>query len=449
MKVLIVSNGIPPSSIGGVEVYTHDLSKGLYKRGIDVVVFARESDPKLADYTLNVSSEDGFRVYRVISDYKQVKTFEQLFLDNQIDEIYTNILRGQRPDIVIFNHLIALSANLPLITSREGFPYILYLHDFWTICQRVNLLDYQNQVCPGPKRGGDCFRCLTPPINNNWRQRLSHGILLTTKYFISSRLRQWLRNLLKTTVVTLYPSSPSTLEFRYKVFKEGIERSKLILVPSLYLRRVFEQNQFPSKLIKVLPLGIMSPQEKRTEGKRENTFYFGYVGNIIPAKGVHILLEAFQATENNFYLLIFGRYIDPAYMNRLLGMKGNNERIKFLGEFEPKDRDNIYAKFDCLIIPSVVPESFSLVAREALIRGIPVIASNIGALCEVIIPGENGLLVKPNSVADLQKAIESIPNTKVKKGNISPTKIMTVDEHLDVFLDYIRPLARGQSKAFT
>ena len=58
-----------------------------------------------------------------------------------------------------------------------------------------------------------------------------------------------------------------------------------------------------------------------------------------------------------------------------------------------------------LALPSIWPETFSIVLREALSAGLPVVASRIGAIPEVIRDGENGLLVTPGSVDDLAAAL--------------------------------------------
>lgn len=442
-KILIVSNGFPPNSVGGVEVYTEDLARGLSSRGFSVTVFARESNRNLKDYLVIESSHDNnIKVYKVINDYKEAKSFEAQFVDSKIDEIFTKILQTQEPHVTLFNHLIALSANLPKISFERGIPYITYLHDFWTICHRVNLLDYQNKVCPGPLKGGDCFRCLTHQEDKYRSKLLRLGLFV--KRFFGYKVRQRLRYFIKNVPRTSIPNSPSVLERRYKLFREGINGSALVLVPSQYLKKIFEGNGFLSDQIKVLPLGVRKPAETFERVKKEeHVACFGFVGNVLPTKGLHVLLAAFQEVDKNISLKIFGRYdIDQAYTNKIMSIKGNNERIEFLGRFDPENRDVIYSSLDCLVIPSIVPESFSLVAREALIRKIPVIASDIGALNEIVVSGKNGLLVKPNSVTDLTQAINSILNTELIQGKIANTEIITVDEHVEKLLEYIRALLR-------
>jgi glycogen(starch) synthase len=60
------------------------------------------------------------------------------------------------------------------------------------------------------------------------------------------------------------------------------------------------------------------------------------------------------------------------------------------------------------VLPSIWPETFSIVLREALSAGLPVVASRIGAIPELIRDGENGLLVSPGSVDELAAALERL-----------------------------------------
>jgi glycosyltransferase involved in cell wall biosynthesis len=63
---------------------------------------------------------------------------------------------------------------------------------------------------------------------------------------------------------------------------------------------------------------------------------------------------------------------------------------------------------DLVIVPSIEYETYSLVAHEAMARGIPVVASRVGALPEAIRHGENGLLFEPGSAAELAGILHTL-----------------------------------------
>ena len=80
----------------------------------------------------------------------------------------------------------------------------------------------------------------------------------------------------------------------------------------------------------------------------------------------------------------------------------------FRGSVEQKSLPMLYQACDVLVVPSRVPESFGLVAAEALACGVPVIATDSPGIRSLVIDGENGLLVKPNDNKDLAAKLSTI-----------------------------------------
>jgi glycosyltransferase involved in cell wall biosynthesis len=73
--------------------------------------------------------------------------------------------------------------------------------------------------------------------------------------------------------------------------------------------------------------------------------------------------------------------------------------IKFIGREKQSDIVNLYRKIDVLFAPSIWPESFGLVTREAEACGCWVVASNLGGIGEDVIEGQNGHVIDPNESA--------------------------------------------------
>ena len=76
--------------------------------------------------------------------------------------------------------------------------------------------------------------------------------------------------------------------------------------------------------------------------------------------------------------------------------------------YAPDELSTILARHDVLVVPSICEETFSLVTREALQAGLPVIAARRGALPEVIQDGVNGLLFEPENAHDLRRCLERL-----------------------------------------
>jgi glycosyltransferase involved in cell wall biosynthesis len=180
--------------------------------------------------------------------------------------------------------------------------------------------------------------------------------------------------------------------------------------------------------------------EPSAEPKPEsNSVTFSVIGSYIPTKGIDVLIKAFKnVSSSNIRLNIFGPDdIAPVYTNELRQLAIGDARIRFMGTFPPDQRERIYQDTDALVVPSLFPETYSLVSREALSLGKPVIASRIGALPEVIIDGINGFLFEPGSVHQLASILQRIANNPKILSELScpgPVQIISMDNHIDKVL---------------
>lgn len=130
-----------------------------------------------------------------------------------------------------------------------------------------------------------------------------------------------------------------------------------------------------------------------------------FVGNLIKRKNVESLLEAKKIANSDYYLVIVGD--GPQF--KKLKKKVDEENIRdviFTGS--RNDVENIIPSGDVLVLPSY-SESFGLVLIEALACGKPVIGSKVGGITEII-NDDVGLLVNPNKISSIARAIDKIIN---------------------------------------
>jgi len=432
---LLVANGFPPTAYGGVEVYVSDLARALSQEGCEVAVVCAERRSDVPDGGVIRDRFEDIPVFRIVNDFKNRISFSMTYLDAGIEACFAQLLGEVQPSVVHFNHVITLSAGLPKVVDQLGIPSVYTLHDFWPLCQRVNLLDWRDRRCPGPRQGGDCHRCLA---RGTVLQQLRTVMISAMRSLVPHRLRVILRDLLSrqgAAVPDLYPS-PEVLEDRYEAFRSAVLTAQRVLAPSQFVKNTYVRNGYPEDKIEVLPLGLDRVRVPVQRGIMEKgQLRIGYVGSMLPIKGVDILIKAFRRVrEPSVSLDLYGRLdIIPSYSRQLRLLALLDRRVRFRGSFRPEDKDRIYNQIDVLVVPSLAQETFSFVAREALIRGIPVLASSVGALSEVVEPGVNGWLVAPGNVSELANVLRDVVQRRgVTDGTalVAPDGVLSVHEHM-------------------
>jgi glycosyltransferase involved in cell wall biosynthesis len=130
----------------------------------------------------------------------------------------------------------------------------------------------------------------------------------------------------------------------------------------------------------------------------------------VPRKGVHVLIKALSIVKQRIHDIktTIAGPVDPQYLKQLkklsreLSLENN---VTFLGLIEEERKYYIIKAHRLLVLPSL-KDYHPIVLLEAQALGIPVIASRVGAISEIVKDKETGILVEPGNVLELAKAIE-------------------------------------------
>jgi len=128
------------------------------------------------------------------------------------------------------------------------------------------------------------------------------------------------------------------------------------------------------------------------------------VAHLIPAKGVDVLLRALALLESrHWHLTIVGAGPELERLRELALELGLGGRVELLGL--RNDLEQLLAAADLFVHPARWQEAFGLAVAEAMACGLPIVASRVGALPELVEDQVNGILVEPGQPAALAEAI--------------------------------------------
>lgn len=139
-------------------------------------------------------------------------------------------------------------------------------------------------------------------------------------------------------------------------------------------------------------------------------FTVGYIGRVVPEKGLGVLLRASAALDGDWRLRLVGGGTGRAELEALARTLDISDRVDFLGQLPSDKLPAAYHQLDALVLPSLTranwKEQFGRVLVEAMASGVPVIGSDSGAIPGVI--GEAGLIVPEGDVAALTRALRDL-----------------------------------------
>lgn len=141
-----------------------------------------------------------------------------------------------------------------------------------------------------------------------------------------------------------------------------------------------------------------------------------FVGNLIPRKGLHILLEALaRLSPDLWHLMVVGSLsVDPPYVRavqRRIERLGLAERVRLTGALEQDDLIALFCRSDVLAVPSSY-EGYGIVYVEGMAFGLPAIATTAGAAAEIVTHGHNGFLVPAGDVEALSACLQALASNR-------------------------------------
>ena len=358
-SILVVNVLYHPLVGGGAEITIKNLYEGLVGRGFVVNVLTFH-DKGRCEECIN-----GVRVFRE----KIPNLYLPLFINRKKPNIFVrrlwhlvdvynlvseslvrDYIDNLRPDIIISHNLPGFSPSIWEVAFNKGIPIIQVLHDLYLLCP-TNM--FRNEaVCSKQCKKCHMLRLFHRQLSNRLTAVVGISNFILNKFL-------------------------SHDYFNRVPIKRVIHNSRKIEL----VRNFVNQNQC----------------------RHSNKWVtFGYIGNIAPNKGVEILLKAYLKVKAKYTELLIAGSGEESYL-KYLREEYSDVNIKWLGWIDPKC---FFTRVDFTIVPSIWYENFPGVLIESFAYGVPVIASNIGGIPEMVVEGKNGLLFDPGNEEDLAEKLE-------------------------------------------
>jgi glycosyltransferase involved in cell wall biosynthesis/GT2 family glycosyltransferase len=397
-KILHLVHGWPPFQHAGTELYAYWLVQR-QRQWRDVSVFTRLTDAtRRQDEGLELM-DGAVRVRLVTNNFVQRNPIARNALrDAVFEKSFERFVIEEKPDLIHIHHLAGHAFSLARVARRLNIPVVQQIQDWWFLCARANLFDYAWQRCSGPSVS-KCARCA--PMT-----RVAPAPL-------------WNR--------ALHLARRSAARRALAVADAFVMGSHFI--HDDYVRAGLLPSDVPAF---VLPYGVETAERKTRRASRR-PLRFGFVGSILPHKGLHIAAEAFRGIEAaKATLHAWGdASASTAYTQMLRELGGDSLTLE--GTFAEDEKPAVFDSIDVLLVPSIGLESFGLAAREAMARGVPVVASRDGGLLEMFERGVCGELFPSGDAASLREIILRLAQSPeiIDEWSARIPPIKSIDEHAE------------------
>ena len=301
------------------------------------------------------------------------------------DDSYQKIskkLQEFQPDIVHVHNTIPLISPSVYAACRDvGVPVVHTLHNYKLICPGAYL--YRN--------GGVCEDCIGKPIPY---PSVIHGC------YRGSRLQ---------TAVAVAGVTTHRLK---KTYKNDVD---IYIALTTFARQKFIEGGLPPEKIAVKPNFVTSDIKVGEHTGR----YALFVGKLLKYKGIETLLKAWHLLDEEIPLKVVGQ--GPLEIVLKSNLPNN---VEYLGPL-PRDKVvNLMQNASLLIFPSEWYEGFPMTVTEAFATGLPVIASRIGGIIEIVKEGYSGWNFTPGDAQDLAHTVQKawLDTTELQRRGVMARK---------------------------
>jgi glycosyltransferase involved in cell wall biosynthesis len=356
--VVIVNVFYPPQAFGGATRVVHDNVRHFvkeYANDFNVEVFT-SIEAAAGAYETRSYIQDGVRITGVITP--QEPDIDKRAKDQRMRAIFGEYLDSIDPALVHFHCIQRLTTSVVEAANERGIPYLITAHDGWWISDQQFIVD---------------------ETGNRKLYDYDHR-----------------RQVMKTGTQGTY--------LRMTALREALFGAHGVLAVSDAFASVYKSCGVPNVIsISNGVSDILSASRLRSPDGRVR---IAFIGGMAVHKGYRLMRNAFLSdTFAHLTLTIVDHSRSRGYLRREVW---GTTPVEFIGPLPQNEIGGLYSQTDVILAPSIWPESYGLVTREALACGCWVVASDRGAVGEDIANDENGYIIDVSDIAGLVRTLKQI-----------------------------------------
>jgi len=347
MKVGTLTWEFPPRVVGGIARHCEGLAKALVQQNHEVHLFTLDFPG-----SPNYEEMDGVKVYRASTELG-----------------HPNFLTW----VLMFNHF--LTKRMADVTNSVDFD-VMHVHDWLAAFSGISFKHYMKKPM-----------VLTVHSTEVGRAQGLH--------------------------------SPDSFSINGIEWWAMYEADRVIVCSQSMKNEICDHFNLPWEKVDVIPNAIDTTKYQISvdRGAVRQRYGVGYgeklilcVGRLVPQKGIEYFIRAIPSIAKRYpeaKFVIVGEGWSRDILEAEAQASGQNRKIQFTGFASDQEVINLMTSADVLVVPSVY-EPFGIVALEGMATGVPVVASKVGGLAEVIEHDRTGLFVYPKNPASIAWGIDRV-----------------------------------------
>lgn len=379
---------------GGGSLIPQLLAKELASRGwaVTFVHVATGGAAGCEPYTTSETREHNLTriaIHNLPSPYLDLRHPERDMRHQPVDKLLASVLQRQRPDVVHVHNLHNLGASVLRVAHSFGPRLVMTPHNFWILCPRSHLERGDRSLCIGPAQTGrTCAACVgDEELESMYRMRFE---------FVMASARECVDRWLAPSnavahALTLYGVSPS----RVSVCRQSLPW-----------------------------LDLTWQRTAARTGRSGSPLRVGFVGSPRTHKGIPELAAACAGLAE-VELHVWGGVSDGLREKIARLATSASRHVHVHGTYEHRQLPEILMQLDVGAHPSTIWDVCPLAVQEMQAGRLPVIATQMGGITDLVNDQTNGILVPPRSVTALRSAIGMLMDPGVRaalSANLRPPR---------------------------